>query len=139
MRIITTTALALAAISAPALAAPASKTVVVKHIVQADGTVHEQSSETTGAVPSQQLKSLVDSCPDRKFETTATIDANGQKRETHIRLCGKKGESDAEWAATLKDAIKRIKGSPLADESKARIVAELTAEIGKLPGADAPK
>ncbi|RST30300.1 hypothetical protein HMF7854_05280 [Sphingomonas ginkgonis] len=112
----------------PALAAPAAKrTVVVKHMVNPDGTVGVGSA--AGEDPAVQR--LVNDCSGRKFETTGSVGEGADKRETRIKLCGKPGASGAEWAKTLKDARSRIAAADLPDSSKAQIVAALDTAIAR--------
>ena len=44
----------------------------------------------------------------RKFETTVEAVVDGKKRGSKVRLCGKEGQTDADWASTLKDAAKKV-------------------------------
>lgn len=131
MRLILAIASTVAVLALPcaATAAPAKKTVVVKHVVGPDGTVHDETS--VGLAPDPALKTLVDECSGRKFEAVGVVGEGEQKRSTKIKLCGKPGETDAEWLATLQDARSRISGSALPAEIKAQIVAQLDTAIGR--------
>lgn len=80
-----------------------------------------------------QAKAIVAACSDRRFETTAEVMDGGQKRVTRIKLCAKPGEDDATWLKSLKQAAVTIKGSSqLPAESRAKIVADLDAEIARV-------
>lgn len=88
----------------------------------------------TGNPPSSpETKALVESCTARKFETTVEVTVDGKKRGSKVTLCGKQGQTDADWANTLKDAVKKIGASAtMAQATKDQIVAALNTEILKV-------
>src|SRR5688572_24028595 len=58
--------------------------------------------------PSPEAKAQVESCEAHKFETTVKLmTAEGKVRSSKVRLCGVEGQTDAQWAATLKDAVRK--------------------------------
>ena len=127
---LTLAAIAAAMIAAPGAAFPEptkkTETVEVKKVVRiVDG------KEVAGG--DREVERLAASCSARSFETTAELDKNGQKQRTKIKLCAKDGETDAQWKATLKDALKRLDGmTDLAPESRTKIAADLNAEIARV-------
>lgn len=89
-------------------------------------TEGSQASDTTAAA-------IVADCNARKFETRVEIEKDGQKRLTKLKLCAAKEGDDASWLRTLEDAKAKIAVHPdISVESKAKIAAELDAEIAKL-------
>jgi len=76
---------------------------------------------------------IVADCNARKFETKAEIERNGEKHIVKIKLCAAKDEDAAAWVRTLKDAKAKIASHPeISPDSKAKIVAELDAEIARV-------
>jgi len=91
----------------------------------------EQTQQATEADPG--VAAIVADCAARKFETRVEIEKNGEKRLTKLKLCGVKDEDDAAWLRTLEDAKAKIVAHPdISDESKAKIAAEIDAEIAKV-------
>jgi hypothetical protein len=81
---------------------------------------------------------IVADCNARKFETRVEIEKDGEKRLTKMKLCAVKDADDASWVRTLEDAKAKIAAHPdISDESKAKIAAEIDAEIAKLQGGQA--
>jgi hypothetical protein len=102
-----------------------------------------------GAVTKRALKgaerpSLAQSidCGAHRFE--ATIHLTGSDGNVHdqlVRMCGMKGESDAEWIVTLKDAVRKTaSSSQMPETAKEQIIAAVNAEISRLslPGLGLP-
>lgn len=83
---------------------------------------------------------LITDCDARKFETTVEREENGEKKNSKVKLCGKPGQTDAEWAATLKDAATKIEMNPkMPQATKDQLGAALQAEIAKVEaGIDVP-
>lgn len=120
----------------------------------APGSLNAQDAAPAAReAPPPELQKLAQSCSARKFETTVEVTANGKKGSRKLTLCGKEGQSDAEWTATLKDAAEKIAASKMSPAAKAQAIAALDAEIAKveaaskvaiaapvgvLPAADAP-
>ncbi len=121
-------ALATSALAAAPAARPTTeeRVEVRRVITNADGA----------SVPSDETKALIAKCDGRKFETSAELGTGKEKRITKIKLCAKGGESDAEWAASLQKAIERLDDvTEIAPESRAKITAELQAELARVKGA----
>jgi hypothetical protein len=113
-----------ALLATPGLAAPAGQTRTVKTIVQANGDKVEADSEAAR---------IVADCSARKFETTAELQKDGERRLTKLKLCSAEGEDEAGWVRTLEDAKAKIAANDvISAESKVKIVAELEAEIAKI-------
>jgi hypothetical protein len=76
---------------------------------------------------------IVADCNARKFETKAEIEKDGEKHIVKIKLCAAKDEDAAAWVKTLQDAKAKIADHPeISQDSKARITAELAAEIARV-------
>jgi len=117
-------------IVSPALAAPrhVTQTTVVKKVVKTNG----DTVEATDSVAAQ----IVADCSARKFETTAELEKDGQRRITKLKLCSVQGADEMSWVKTLEDAKSKIgANADISEQSKAKIVAELDAEIAKLHAA----
>ena len=77
-----------------------------------------------------QLKSLVDSCPGHKFETTIVT---GLGRGSKVKICGEAGQTDAQWLVTLRDSIRKTDtDEDMAPRVKSQIITALKSEIAKL-------
>lgn len=70
----------------------------------------------------------------RKFESSAEYgDGAKEKHVSKMVICSDPGESDAEWAKTLRDALDRLQANDdLPTDGKARIIADLQTELAKL-------
>ena len=87
---------------------------------------------TEAAPPPPELVAAVESCDARKFETTVDAMVNGTKRSRKVKLCGKVGQSDAEWVATLKDAVAKTElTTNISAPMRAAIIAALNDEIAR--------
>jgi hypothetical protein len=74
---------------------------------------------------------LADSCSDHRFETTVITDGSG--RGKRVRICGKPGQTDAEWLVTLRDSAKKVEADPaMAQAVKDQIITALETEIARL-------
>ena len=93
----------------------------------------EQPVESTVEGNDPEALKLVTDCDARKFETVVEREENGEKRSSKVKLCGKKGQTDAEWIATLKDAAAKIEANPkMPQAAKDQLTAALKAEIAKV-------
>ncbi len=73
------------------------------------------------------------SCDAHKFETVVEELVDGQPHKSTVKLCGKEGQTDAQWIGTLKDAIAKLKLNPQMPEAvKNQIITALNSEIGRL-------
>ena len=83
--------------------------------------------------PDTTAAAIVADCSARKFETSVEIEKDGEKRLTKLKLCAAKDGDQASWVRTLEDAKAKIAAHPdISEESKAKIAAELDAEIAKI-------
>ena len=91
-------------------------------------------AEEDAASPEKQA--FLESCAARKFETTVEILVDGEKRGKKVTLCGKVGQSDADWVATLKDAAAKTEANEaMAPGVKGQIVTALNLEITRIESA----
>ena len=104
----------------------------------------EAAEKTAGKpvaeAPSKQVQSLLQNCDAHKFETVIDIPApDGSIHHSRMKLCGREGQSDADWVGTLKDAIAKTKTNdklPLAVRDQ--IIGAIGSEIARLQGKPAP-
>src|SRR6476646_5195789 len=80
-------------------------------------------------------KAVEQRCAGRQFETAIAREVNGKRRLSRIHLCGEAGQTDAQWVATLKDAIAKIEAVPgFAADSKTQAIEAIKDEIVKAGG-----
>lgn len=95
----------------------------------------EKPAESTAPKADPEAVKLVTDCDARKFETTVEREENGEKQSSKVKLCGKHGQTDAEWVATLKDAAAKIEAHPKMPQNvKDQLSGALEAEIARLEG-----
>ena len=77
---------------------------------------------------------LTQSCSAHKFETKVQFTApNGERRQSSVKMCGTVGQTDAQWANTLRDAAKKLRtNDSMPEEAKQQVIAAITAEVAKL-------
>ena len=81
--------------------------------------------------PPPELKALADSCAAHKFETM--VIAEGRRRPISVKICGKEGQSAADWLVTLKDSLAKTRSNAAMEPAvREKIVAALQAEIDRL-------
>lgn len=91
----------------------------------------ELAADEAAAEPAPELKALADNCSAHKFETMVVIDGSGRAKK--VRICGKPGQSDAEWIVTLRDSAKKVAiDDAMAQPVRDQIIAALEAEIERL-------
>ena len=84
------------------------------------------------AAPSE-AEQLVRNCNAHKFETVVRDTVDGQPHQSKVTLCGKEGQSDAEWIGTLKDAIAKVTAkTEMPATAREQIVTALSAEVARL-------
>jgi hypothetical protein len=87
----------------------------------------------TGEAPSPQVKAILQNCDAHKFETTIDVTVDGTIKKSHVKLCGKEGQTDADWLRTLKDAAAKTESNPkMPPAVRNQIVAALNLEILRL-------
>ena len=87
--------------------------------------------------PPPQIAKLLENCDAHKFETMIEVSVDGQMKRSRLRLCGTEGQSDADWARTLQDAVKKTEANaqmpkPVRDQ----VVTALNGEIARLSISD---
>src|SRR5690242_12540583 len=88
--------------------------------------------------PNAAVKQLLDNCDAHKFETTVDATIDGEPHRSKVKLCGKDGQSDADWIGTLKDAIAKLDANKDMDASvRTQIETAINAEIARLQSAAA--
>ncbi len=76
---------------------------------------------------------MIANCNARTVEIPVTVIAKGAPKETKVRICGKVGQSQADWEKTLRDALNKVSADARMSPSiKEQIVAGLKLEIAKL-------
>jgi hypothetical protein len=72
-------------------------------------------------------------CDAHKFETVVRTVVDGQPEQSKVKLCGKQGQSGAEWIGTLKDAVAKLNANQeMPADERNQIVAALNSEIARL-------
>ena len=75
----------------------------------------------------------VQDCSAHKFETFVERIVDGEPRKSRVRLCGKAGQSEAEWIATLEDAVAKVRENiEMPADARNQIIAAVSAEIARL-------
>jgi hypothetical protein len=84
--------------------------------------------------PPPEAAALLQSCSAHKLETVVQYTtAEGKRRQSKVKLCGTEGQTDAQWAVTLRDAATKAKANAsLAPEAREQVVAAIEAEIAKV-------
>ena len=83
--------------------------------------------------PTAKMEKLLQDCDAHKFETVVNTMVDGTPHQSKVKLCGTKGQTDAAWIVTLKDAAAKIKANDkMAPETRAQIVMALDAELERL-------
>jgi hypothetical protein len=78
---------------------------------------------------------LITDCNARKFETVVEREENGERKSSKVKLCGKQGQTDAEWVTTLRDAESKIDANAkMSQSAKDQLSAALKAEIARIEG-----
>jgi hypothetical protein len=85
------------------------------------------------AAPDAKLQTLLESCDAHKFETTVETTVDGKPHRSKVKMCGKEGQSDADWITTLKDAIAKLEANEGMDPAvRSQIVDAVNAEISRI-------
>lgn len=83
--------------------------------------------------PPAQANEAVQDCNAHKFETVVERVVDGEPRKSRVKLCGKTGQSEAEWIATLEEAIAKLKeNGEVPPDARTQIIGAITAEITRL-------
>jgi len=87
--------------------------------------------------PTPAMEKLLQDCDAHKFETVVEVTIDGKPHQSKVKLCGTKGQTDAAWVNTLKDAIAKVKANDqMSPEMRGQIVTALDAELARLGHAD---
>ncbi len=115
------------------------KTILIPLILTAFGLAATgataQEAETppadVAAEPPPELKALAESCAARKFETMVIVE--GRRRPISVKVCGKEGQSDADWLVTLRDSLKKTEANEQLEQPvRDQILVALKTEISRL-------
>lgn len=83
--------------------------------------------------PSARAEQLMQNCDAHKFETFVRTVVDGRPEQSKVKLCGKEGQSDAEWIGTLKDAVAKLTvNQEMPADERSQIIAALNSEIARL-------
>ena len=93
-----------------------------------------QAAETPA--PSAADAAMIANCNARMAEIPVTVMAKGVPKETKVKICGKVGQTQADWEKTLRDALNKVSADGRMSSSiKDQIITGLKFEIAKLQGA----
>ena len=93
-----------------------------------------QAAETPA--PSAADAAMIANCNARMAEIPVTVIAKGVPKETKVKICGKVGQTQADWEKTLRDALNKVSADGRMSPSiKDQIITGLKFEIAKLQGA----
>lgn len=93
----------------------------------------KKSAPATTTDGNAKAEQLIQSCDAHKFETTVKEVVDGQPQQSKVKLCGKEGQSDADWIGTLKDAVAKLGANKeMPGEVRDQIVKALNTEISRL-------
>jgi hypothetical protein len=94
------------------------------------------ASTSAVAQKTDKADARAESCDAHKFETTVKNEVDGKALASKVKLCGKEGQTDAEWATTLKDAAKKVEATEgMPQAVKDQIIGALNVEVSKIEGA----
>jgi hypothetical protein len=83
--------------------------------------------------PSPDAAALIANCEAHKFETTVIVTVEGKLKPSKVKLCGKVGQSDADWLTTLQDAVAKVAANDkMSPSMKQQITVALNAEIANV-------
>ena len=98
----------------------------------ASAAPEKKQAPAVGEAPAQ-AQQLMQNCDAHKFETYVRTVVDGQPEQSKVKLCGKEGQSDAEWIGTLKDAVAKLTANQeMPADERSQIIAALNSEIGRL-------
>ncbi len=93
----------------------------------------KKNAHPAPAGPDAKAQQLMQNCDAHKFETTVKEVVDGQPQQSKVKLCGKEGQTDADWIVTLKDAVDKLGANKeMAAEVRDQIVKALKTEISRL-------
>jgi len=93
-----------------------------------------QAAETPSPPARGNDSAMIANCNARMVEIPVTIIGKAGPKETKVKICGKVGQSQADWENTLRDALNKVSADARMSPSiKEQIMAGLKLEIAKLP------
>jgi hypothetical protein len=93
----------------------------------------EKKPVPAASAPSARAEQLMQNCDAHKFETVVRTVVDGRPEQSNVKLCGKEGQSGAEWIGTLKDAVAKLNANQeMPADERSQIVAALNSEIARL-------
>jgi len=85
------------------------------------------------AVPTAEIEKLLQDCGTHKFETVVNTIVDGKPHSSKVKLCGTKGQSDAAWINTLRDAVAKVKANAkMPPEIREQIAGAIDLELARL-------
>src|SRR6185369_9412144 len=95
-----------------------------------------QAAETPSPSARGTDAATMANCNARMAEIPVTVMAKGVPKETKVKICGKVGQTQADWEKTLRDALNKVSADGRMSSSiKDQIITGLKFEIAKLQGA----
>lgn len=108
-------------------------TILSLGLAVAASAAPQKSGESSAPTPSSNAVQLMQSCDAHRFETVVRTVVDGQVGQSKVKLCGKEGQSDADWILTLKDAVSKLKANEdMPADERSQIIAALNSEITRL-------
>jgi hypothetical protein len=103
-------------------------------VAMAGAAAAVQTPATDPDAPSADAAKLLESCSAHKFETVVQFTGtNGKRRQSKVKLCGTEGQTNAQWAVTLRDAARKVgSNASMAPEARAQVIAAIEAELAKI-------
>lgn len=93
----------------------------------------EPAASSEPPAPDAATQQLMQKCDAHKFETIVTAMVDGQPHQSKVKMCGKEGQSDADWIGTLKDGIDKLNANADMDPAiRDQIVTAISKEIARL-------
>src|SRR3954447_19771809 len=98
----------------------------------------DPSSAAAGSgAPAGAMEMLLQDCDAHKFETIVMATVDGKPHQSKVKLCGTRGQTDAAWINTLRDAIAKVKANGnMSQEMRDQIATAIDLELARLGHAD---
>lgn len=85
------------------------------------------------SAPSVKARELLEDCDAHRFETIVAALVDGQFKRSRVKLCGVKGQTDAQWIESLRDsAAKLTVNTGIAPAMRSEMVKAINTEIASL-------
>ncbi len=93
----------------------------------------EKKQVPAGNAAPAGAEQLMQNCDAHKFETVVRAVVDGLPQQSKVKLCGKEGQSDAQWIGTLKDAVAKLStNEEMPADERNQIITALNSEIARL-------